>query len=224
MPCKGRPEQTAALLPRLFQTAGNVAWELVCIVDEDAESANAIRAYNSQAAQNRQPQVAIVDLPQRQGYWKALAQGSRIARGRLLANIANDVLPGLWWLERIVRSHQKAFPDGRGVAGWNDGLLFDGHTGHILIGRALAEEWYGQACWPTYYDHLFGDTEICQRAIADGNYIVDLRATLFHNHPVVGKPLDAVYQFSHQKSRDDERIFGMRRDTGWPNLQERQAA
>jgi glycosyltransferase involved in cell wall biosynthesis len=215
MPCKGRPEQTAALLPRLFSTAGRVAWELICIVDDDPASAEAIRAYNRTAGNT---QAGMIELPQRQGYWKALAHGSRIARGRLLANIANDVLPGLNWLARLVRSHQQAFPDGMGVAGWNDGLLFDAHTGHLLIGRPLAEAWYGAACWPTFYDHLFGDTEICQRAMAEDRYIVDTRAVLFHNHPVIGKALDDVYRFSHQKFSQDEQIFGQRRAMQWPKL------
>ena len=216
MPCKGRPEQTARLIPRLFATAGEVAWELICVVDEDPASAVAIRQVNDALHQQGKPQAALVELPERQGYWKALAHGSRIARGRLLANIANDVLPGLAWLSRLTRSFDRAFPDGLGIAGWNDGLLFDGHTGHLLIGRALAERWYGPACWPTYYDHLWADVELCQRAMAEDRYIVDTRAVLFHDHPVVGKPLDDVYRYSHRKIDLDTQIFEQRRALKWP--------
>lgn len=216
MPVKGRPEQTAALLPRLYATAGDVAWELVCIVDDDPTVAAALRAVNAEAARAGKPQAAIVELQQRQGYWKALAHGSRVARGRLLANIANDVLPGLAWLSRIVRSFDRAFPDGLGVAGWNDGLLFDGHTGHLVIGRALAERWYGAACWPTFYDHLWADVELCQRAMAEDRYVVDTRAVLYHNHPVIGKQLDEVYRFSHTREHQDATIFQQRRSLQWP--------
>lgn len=216
MPCKGRPEQTVALLPRLFQTAGDVSWELICVVDEDRTVAQALQTFNASQQAAGAPQVAITELPQRQGYWKALAHGTRLARGRILANIANDVLPGLGWLARAVRSFDRLYPDGRGVLGWNDGLLFDGHTGHLLIGRDLAAAWYGAAHWPTFYDHLYGDTEICQRAIADELYAVDTRAVLFHNHPVIGQALDGVYQFSHTRIDDDARIFEQRRALQWP--------
>jgi hypothetical protein len=216
MPVKGRPEQTAALIPRLFATAGDVTWELICVVDEDPACAEALRAVNAAQAAKGQPQAAIVELPKRQGYWKALAHGSRVARGRLLANVANDVLPGLAWLARIVRAFDRSFADGLGVAGWNDGLLFDGHTGHLVISRALAEQWYGPACWPTYYDHLWADVELCQRAMAEDRYIVDTRAVLYHNHPVIGKSLDEVYRFSHTREGEDRAIFERRRALGWP--------
>lgn len=216
MPCKGRPEQTVALLPRLFQTAGEVAWELICVVDEDPAVAQALAAFNAAQRAQGGPQVAITELQRRQGYWKALAHGTRLARGRILANIANDVLPGLAWLSRAVRTFDRLFPDGRGVLGWNDGLLFDGHTGHLLIGRDLAATWYGAAHWPTFYDHLYGDTEICQRAIADDLYAVDTRAVLYHNHPVIGQSLDAVYRFSHNRITDDARIFEQRKALQWP--------
>jgi hypothetical protein len=217
MPCKGRAAQTVGVIPRLFGTAGNVAWELICVVDEDAEVVEALTAFNAMQRADGFPEVAIVELPERQGYWKALAHGSRVARGSLLANIANDVLPGLRWLERIVRTHERRYSDGMGVMGWNDGLLFDAHTGHLVIGRPLAERWYGEACWPTWYDHLYGDTEICQRAIQAEIYAVDLRAVLYHNHPVVGQSVDGVYRFSHTKIDADSEIFAQRRALQWPS-------
>lgn len=216
MPCKGRPEQTVALIPRLYQTAGAVSWELICIVDADPVVAQALRDLNAEARALGRPQAAIIELPERQGYWKALAHGTRQARGRILANIANDVLPGLGWLRRATATFDRLYPDGRGVVGWNDGLLFDGHTGHILIGRELAASWYGAAHWPTWYDHLYGDTEICTRAIADARYAVDLRAVLYHNHPVIGRSLDEIYRFSHNRQNEDARIFEQRRALQWP--------
>lgn len=207
MPCKGRPEQTADLIPRLIATAGRVPWELICIVDDDAAVVQALAPFRQQAR--------IIVLPERQGYWKALSIASQQARGRLLSNIANDVLPGLAWLERAAAVFDREFPDGLGVIGYNDGLLFEGHTGHILISRALAEQWYHAAHWPTMYDHLYGDTEICQRAMAAGRYAVALKAVLFHNHPVVGRQGDALYAFSHTHMPEDRALFERRKAELW---------
>lgn len=208
MPVKGRPEQTAALIPRLLATAGAVSWELIAIVDEDPAVLEAIQPFRGQ--------IGIIDLPTRQGYWNALAHGAAVARGQLLSNIANDVLPGLRWLERAVAVYDRmGWPDG-GVVGYNDGLLFDGHTGHLLAGRDLLQRWYGSGCWPTAYDHLYGDTEICQRAMADGRYAIALKAVLFHNHPVVGRHGDDVYAASHRREQQDAERFAQRRALGWP--------
>lgn len=209
IPCKGRAAQTTALIDRLLQPeiAGAVAWELICIVDDDPDVDAALAPYADR--------IGIISLAERHGYWKALGVASAQARGRLLVNAANDVLPGLRWIERAVRVFDRSFPDGRGVLGFNDGLLFDGHTGHLMISRALAEEWYGAACWPTWYDHLFGDTEICQRAMQQDRYVVALKAVLFHNHPIIGQANDAVYAFSHTHEGADADLFRLRRGAQW---------
>lgn len=207
MPCKGRPEQTAALIPRLIATAGAVQWELICVVDNDPAVVEALQPFKEQ--------IGIVSLSERHGYWKALAIATQHARGTMLSNIANDVLPGLRWLERAKRAYDQTFKGEQAVIGYNDGLIFDAHTGHLLCSRELLQRWYGATCWPTMYDHLYGDTEICQRAIADGRYAVALNAVLFHNHPVVGRSVDEVYQFSHTHQHDDERLFAERRSAGW---------
>ena len=218
LPARGRAAQTAEQIPRLLATAGNVGWELIVVVDADADVAAALRAVVAAQRDAGRPAPRVIELPERRGYWNALSIGSQHARGRLLGNIANDVLPGLHWLSRAVRTFDRVFTDGLGVVGWNDGLLFDGHAGHLLISRALANRWYGAAAWPTFYDHLWGDVEICQRAIAEGRYVVDLRAVLYHNHPVVGRSVDAIYQYSHHREQDDERIFAQRRQLQWPTL------
>lgn len=207
LPAKGRPAQTAALIPRLAETAGRVRWELIVIVDADPEVTKALQPLRHLCK--------LISLPERVGYWKALAAGTAHARGRLLGNIANDVLPGLAWLARAVRRYDAAFPAQDGVLGWNDGLIFEGHTGHLLLSRALAERWYGPAGWPVWYDHLRGDVEICRRAIDAERYVVALDAVLYHNHPVVGQELDGVYRFSHTHQGADAALYARREASGW---------
>lgn len=217
LPVKGRAQQTVDLIPRLFATAGRAAWELIVVVDDDRDCTLALSALNDRLAAEGKPTFRQLDLAVRRGYWKALAAATEYARGRLLGNIANDVLPGLGWIERIIRTFDRAFPDGLGVAAWNDGLLFDGHAGHLVVGRALAERWYGPACWPTYYDHLWADVELCQRAIEERRYVVDLRAVLYHNHFIIGKSMDDIYRYSHRHEHQDAQIFEQRRQLSWPS-------
>lgn len=211
LPCKGRPEQTAALLPRLKETAGEgVRFELICIIDGPDEAL-------TEAVREAAPWATVLVLPERRGYWKALSAGSQHATGRLLSHIANDVLPGREWLLRAVRAHDQTFPNG-GVVGYNDGILFEEHTGHLLVDRGVLHRYYGDALWPVCYDHLFGDTELCRRAMAEGIYAINYKAVLFHNHFVLGLPQDEVYRFSHTHFEADRALFHRRAAAGWPPL------
>lgn len=207
MPVKGRPQQTASLIERIFSTTGRIAFELLIGIDDDEACYQALARYRDRCI--------LVNAKPRRGYWKMLSYLSQYAEGRLLSNIANDVLPGLYWLTRAVRTHDTYFSETGGVVGYNDGLLFEGHTGHLLVDRRVLQRWYGTEMWPTMYDHLYGDTEMCQRAIKEEIYRVDLRSVLFHNHPVVGREGDSVYTFSHQKEGADKHIFEARRRAGW---------
>lgn len=213
MPCKGRVQQTIDLLPRLHSTAGlGPTWELICIVDDDLEVAQALLAWQKE---QHADWLYVLPLSERVGYWKALSIGSQQAHGRLLANIANDVLPGRNWIQWGVETFDKLFPHGRGVVGWNDGLCWEDRTGHLLVGRTLLEEWYGAACWPTFYDHLYGDTEICHRGMEGGCYAINKKAVLYHNHHVLGKAIDPVYAKSYELENVDRALFRRREANGW---------
>lgn len=210
MPCKGRVQQTLDLLPRLHSTAGKASWELICITDDDRE---VYEALNNWKVQQRADWLQIIGLDQRVGYWKALAVGSQVAQGRLLANIANDVLPGRNWIQWGVETFDKLF--NYGVVGWNDGLCWEDRTGHLLCDRLLLEDWYGKDCWPTFYDHLYGDTEICHRAMEEEIYAINKKAVLFHNHHVLGKAIDPVYAKSYELESVDRALFRRREANGW---------
>jgi hypothetical protein len=215
MPTLGRTDQLLALLPRIKYTAGTSLFELIVIADGDQKSADAVDHWRS--ANNAKDWLTVVAMPERQGYWKCLAHASyHVAKGDMLSNIANDVLPGRNWLKNAVEVMQKHFPNGRGVVGYNDGILFEEHTGHLLAGREILAEWYGHnQLWPAFYDHLYGDTEICRRAMEQQCYAIALRAVLFHNHFVLGLEQDDVYRFSHHKFPQDRDLFEQRKRNRW---------
>ena len=109
---------------------------------------------------------------------------------RCWCNLANDLLPGQHWLQRAVAAYAATFGDGPGLLGFNDGHHETEHSCHFLISRMLLDDYGG---WPVWYDHNYGDTELCQRAIADGLYAKAPWATLFHDHPYFGGDDDSVY-------------------------------
>lgn len=208
MPCRGRAEQTVRNVRRLLATAGAVEWQLICMIDRDP----GLDAVLSQ-----------LDLPiwrmgsQQRGYWHALQQATEYwPEFGLLVNLANDLLPGQHWLQRAVAAYQQTFGDGPGLVGFNDGHHETGHSCHFLISRSLLDRYGG---WPVWYQHDYGDTEICQRAIADGLYVKAPWATLYHDHPFFGaENMDAVYHEGRASSEADRQTYESRRKRGWPTI------
>jgi len=153
----------------------------------------------------------------RMTYWNALAMSMVERDTPLIVNLANDLLPGQHWLARAVAAYQETFGDGIGMVGFNDGHHETGHSCHFLIHRGLLERYGG---WPTIYDHNYGDTELCQRAIQDGVYVKAPWATLYHDHPYFGGVDDQVYQEGRQRADRDHQIYEWRKAHGWPPYSE----
>lgn len=212
MPCRGRAAQTVANVRRLLATAGDVEWRLVCVIDGDDQVADAI-AHMTIVSDN--PSLHFIPLERCVGYWAALREATEHRRHRdalLLVNLANDLLPGRHWLARGVAAYRARFGDGDGLMGFNDGLHGPEHSSHFLISRALLERYGG---WPVWYQHNFGDTELCRRAQRDGLYGKAPWALLFHDHLENGAADDAVYQEGRQSYDADARLFEERRKAGW---------
>lgn len=207
MPCRGRAEQTVRNVRRLLATAGDVEWQLICMVDHD----EAVGLALAQAGLG----VWCMNC-QGRGYWHALAQAMEYwPEHSHIVNLANDLLPGQHWLYRAVASFRQEFGEGEGMVGFNDGHHETEHSCHFLISRSLLDRYGG---WPAgIYDHNFGDTELCQRAIADGLYVKAPYATLFHDHPYFGGADDAVYAEGRAQSDRDHRIYEWRKANGWPS-------
>lgn len=206
MPCRGRAEQTVANVRRLLATAGAVEWSLTCI-GADSER-DVLMACSAAGAKVRH----ILDR-ERLTYWQALSEETRLTDAPLLVNLANDVLPGQHWLARAVAAYAQTFGDGLGMVGLNDGHHETNHSCHFLIHRGLLDRYGG---WPVWYDHNYGDTELCQRAIADNVYVKAPYATLFHDHVYFGGKDDEVYAEGRARAEQDRQTYEDRRLRGWP--------
>lgn len=208
MPCRGRAQQTVANVRRLLATAGPVEWQLTCIGGD--RERDVLLACSSAGAKVRH----ILDRD-RLTYWQAMSEETRLTDAPLLVNLANDLLPGHQWLARAAAAYRDTFGDGPGMVGFNDGHHETGHSCHFLISRALLDRYGG---WPVWYDHNFGDTELCQRAIADGLYAKAPWATLFHDHPYFGGADDSVYAEGRAQSERDHQLYEQRKARGWPTI------
>lgn len=207
MPCRGRVAQTLTCIEHLQATAGE-SFELICVVDDDPEVADAINKLRSFAR--------VIRLSKRGGYWNALRVGTNASRGHQIVNLANDVLPGHRWLARARETFREKFGEGEGLVGLNDGLHGEEHSCHFLIDRSYLARLGG---WPTWYDHNYGDTELCARARSEMRYAKSPWAVLYHHHwAQLGKKLfDRVYAEGGTHSDRDQRLFGLRQAAGWPD-------
>ena len=204
MPCRGRAEQTVRNVKRLLATAGYSDWALLCVVDDDHDTA-------AMLMHELHDRVGIHSIAPRQGYWGCLTS-LELPGATHFVNLANDLLPGQHWLGRAVAAYQFTFGDGPGLLGFNDGHHETEHSCHFLISRTLLDDYGG---WPVHYDHNYGDTELCQRAIADGLYAKAPWAMLFHDHPYFGGDDDAVYAEGRAKAEQDRLLYEQRKVNGW---------
>lgn len=204
MPCLGRKDATLELIPRLLATAGYTDWKLICVVDGDRDLANAIKFDGVE-----------VLLAKPGGYWNAMRAGCEHSTAPLIANLANDLLPGREWLGRAVAAYDHRFTLGKGVMGFNDGVHSGRTAAHFVIARSLLQEWYGAEYWPTFYTHAYGDTEICARALQSGLFAVAPFSILYHSHPITGGKDDAVYAKGRREWERDARKYKLRQAAGW---------
>jgi hypothetical protein len=205
MPCRGRTEQTVRNVKRLLATAGDVAWQLHLV--------GATPDVKPLAGQLDPTRVSIQTVAHdRATYWEALNAAMYDTDAPLIVNLANDLLPGQHWLARAHAAYRATFGNGPGMIGFNDGHHEVGHSCHFLISRALLERYGG---WPVWYDHNFGDTELCQRAIADGLYAKAPWAVLYHDHVYFGGQDDAVYQEGRARAERDRLLYERRKANGW---------
>lgn len=206
MPVRGRPERTVEAVRRLLATADYSDWQLVCVgtAADVAPIRNTVDPTRVSLRGMRTDRVT---------YWKALALETQASDSPLIVNLANDLIPGAQWLARGVAAYREVFGDGLGLLGFNGDSHPVGHSCHFLIHRDLLTRYGG---WPVWYDHTFGDTELCQRAIADRLYAKAPWAILFHDHPYFGGKDDETYSEGRAQANRDQRLFEQRRAMGWP--------
>lgn len=215
MPCRGRAEQTVANARRLLATASYDDWELY-LAGGEKEVGTIWRAC-SQADITGEHVKMITTAQQRVTYWRALEMTTKHTDATHLVNLANDLLPGQHWLRRAVEAYQAQFGANAGMMGFNGDSHEVGHSCHFLIDRRLLAAFGG---WPVWYDHNFGDTELCQRAIAAHSYAKAPWALLFHNHVYFGASNDdEVYQEGRRNADKDQALFIQRQRAGWPPVE-----
>lgn len=209
-PCRGRAEQTVTNVRRLLAAAGDAGWDLIAV-----GSSGDFQPLVSLERDVKDARLRVIahNESERLTYWQALVYATERSDAPLLVNLANDLIPGRHWLARGVAAYRARFGDGDGLMGFNDGLHGPEHSSHFLISRALLERYGG---WPVWYQHNFGDTELCRRAQQDGCYGKAPWAVLFHDHLENGAADDAVYQEGRASYERDARLFEERRRGGWP--------
>ena len=205
LPCRGRAEQTVTNVRRLLATAQYPTWRLLAIGGRDEGG-----VLDSLA---RLGIETLRTQDERLTYWQALAVGTEATDATNLIGVANDLLPGMGWLQRAVEGYKQAFGDGDGLLGFNGDSHELLHSCHFLISRSLLDHYGG---WPVWYDHTYGDTELCSRAIADGLYAKAPWALLYHDHPYWGGADDAVYAEGRALVDRDAALFDQRKRLGWP--------
>ncbi len=210
MPCLGRHQQTLDCVRRLIATAGmehGRDWELRCVVSDAADL--------PMATQLSELGLTVHLSDARLTYWQAMRHATQRGDAPLIVNLANDLLPGQHWLARAVEAYRDMFGADVGMLGFNGDSHGPEHSCHFLMSRALLNRYGG---WPVWYQHNFGDTELCQRAIAENVYAKAPWALLYHNHPYFGGADDAVYAEGRASSDRDHQLFVERRRLGWPTV------
>lgn len=205
LPCRGRHEQTVVNIRRLLATA-SYPFDLIAVGGTDE------RVLLDTLEELGVP-VVRASVP-RLTYWQALALATAETNATHLIGLANDLLPGMHWLRRAAEAYAAEFGSGPGLLGFNGDSHEVGHSCHFLIARSLLDRYGG---WPVWFDHNYGDTELCQRAIADGLYAKAPWALLYHDHVYWGAADDAVYQEGRAQAEKDQQLYEYRRRRGWPS-------
>jgi hypothetical protein len=210
LPCRGRQQQTVQNVKRLLQTAGYDKWRLYAVGGkEESDTLTAL------AKLGLPTMTAIADTLT---FWEALHEATAVTSEPLICTLANDLLPGQHWLRRAVDAYSEMFgfdqygKPGIGMIGFNGDSHELNHSCHFLIHRDLVARYGG---WPKWYRHNFGDTELCERAIADGLYAKAPWALLYHDHPYWGGRDDETYQEGRATVEQDQRLYERRKARQW---------
>lgn len=214
LPCRGRKELTLECVTRLNYTASQETYPWKLVVVSGKEDKHIVTAAAKLGA------IPLVDETRKKlTYWEALQYATDVFTDfPLLANLANDIIPGGGWLQKGLISYDKNIGrDNQGLVGFNGDSHGPEDACHFIIHRELLKKYGG---WPTWYNHNFGDAELCARAVEDKKYYKDPWAILFHNHAYFygEERNDYVYTEGRKFEKEDAELFRKRRAEGWPSL------
>ena len=210
LPCRGRKTQTIVNVKRLLATAGYDRWRLYAVGGkEEADTLSGLAKLGV---------PTLTAEADRLTYWEALHEATAVTSEPLIATLANDLLPGMHWLQRAVKAYRDEFgidqygKPALGMVGFNGDSHELTHSCHFLISRELLAHYGG---WPTCYRHNYGDTELCERAIADSLYAKAPWAILYHDHPYWAGADDEVYAEGRATMEQDQRLYERRKRERW---------
>lgn len=213
MPCRGRKETTIDCVQRLIRSASpeKYPWKLITVSgQDDKEIVKATEKYGA---------TPLIAEKNRLTYWEALQEATnKFSEFPIIANLSNDILPAGNWLVHGLRAYDKIIGrDKFGLVGFNGDGHDEVHSCHFMIHRNLLKKYGG---WPVWYDHGYGDMELCHRAREDKVYYKEPWAVLFHDHPFwFGQERDdKVYQEGRRRNKEDEDLFNARKKQGWPSV------
>ena len=201
LPVRGRAAQTLANAAQLRASAGIAATWLAIGATPDRSTLDAL---------GRAGWRVLLAHTERLTYWQALAAAMARTTEAWMVNLANDLTGADGWLAAALACGDESL---RGLIGFAGDGHPETHSCHMLIRRTFLQSLGG---WPVWYDHNFGDTELCVRAQELGAYIKCATAVLHHQHPALGHGTDdAVYREGRACWDRDQACYAWRRRHGW---------
>lgn len=120
-------------------------------------------------------------------------------------NIAYDIL-------------YKAFDNGIGMVGFNDGIHNSKLATHFMIHKELIKQIGGYIFHPAY-THCYADNELYDRVNELDKYIYCQFSKIIHHHPLINNNIDwdDDYKRVYNKSvyLKDQRTYRQRKENGW---------
>lgn len=206
MPIYNRVDQAISAFTRLRVTAG-VACSWIAVGGHGQIS-------NLQRIVNADHTITAVHSATRErlSYWEALQLATiRLSDDDLVCAIASDVLPCTSWLKRASDWYMQHERDDY-MIGFNGDGHTEHHACHFMVSMARLKSIGG---WPVWYDHNYGDTELCARALELKRFYKHPYSILYHNHPYSGGTHDDVYSRGQQHVDHDAKLFYARSRNQW---------
>jgi GT2 family glycosyltransferase len=210
MPIYNRVDQAISALARLRLTAG-VACRFIA-VGGSGQTENLKQIVGA----DRDVIALTSSTRARLTYWEALQYATAklptlLPETALIATVASDVLPAMHWLKRAYTWHQEHMHDDY-MIGFNGDGWAEQHACHFMLSVPRLHSLGG---WPTWYDHNYGDTELCHRANELKRFYKHPWAILYHDHPVHGGASDSTYTRGNDQFARDAQLFEYRRNRQW---------
>ena len=210
IPSKGRPDQLAAGVKRLFETTRGHDVEAVIVCDED-ETRGLVEDTLAGTGQVIWVVESLKVIP-------AFNAGLAVSTGDAVVLGADDLWWGDGWLDAALAA-LGTLDDLGGLVGLNDGapIARDYATHYLMTRRYIAWNNGGVLACP-HYEHTYIDPEACARAMRAGRYVYAADAVVEHRHWLWGKAAkDPTYAEADGTFERDRATYERRFAAGFPD-------